>query len=215
MANLRANITRKTVHDLGQKLRDGTITAQERRILDKAAADLEAIEAEGEPEPSAAVRWPASTPDLCDLFSVTAMTITNWVKQGMPKLGRGRFDAKAVFAWWQENINAGPEDRDQTIVATKQRYWEAKADNEGLKRDQTKGRLISREEVVREWAWRAGEFRAGLRSWSSRLPMLLEGKDVHQIRETLRDEGDKLLDAYARDGRYTPARKAGKARRKK
>jgi phage terminase Nu1 subunit (DNA packaging protein) len=40
-----------------------------------------------------------TTDELCALFRVTRVTVGNYVKAGMPKLDRGRFDGPEVIEW--------------------------------------------------------------------------------------------------------------------
>lgn len=207
-----AELGRKRLfQNLLKKLNDGkTLTANERRQYD------ELSDAFTEQPPSSAGD-PLDVPRgvAANFFSVTAQTIQNWVDKGMPKLSRGLYNLKECFKWWAINIDGGGTEE---MDAHKTRYWKEKADEAEISNQTTRGELISRADVVREWVWRISELRTGLRAWASRLPPILEGKSAIELRLSLRDAADELLEAYARDGRFTPSKDrtkpAKKARRK-
>ena len=150
------------------------------------------------------MNWKAlSGADVARAFGVDRALITRWKRAGMPHTN-GVFDLSACIKWRleraEEEVKPASPDGERWLTAfRRERARLAKLDR--LARE---GSLISRDEVAREWAWRCGEFKTGLLGWASRLPPLLEGKDLHQMRMTLRDEADKILGAYSRDGRYTP-----------
>lgn len=135
-----------------------------------------------------------STKQVADFFDVSRQTISNWAKAGCPKLGRGRFDLKAVFDWWNENINAGADDSD--IQQVKLEYWRAKASIESLKEKEKRSKLIPVEEVREEFVGRLAVFRAGHQMLIDRLPPLLEGQDKATIKKILREELGRMFEQY-------------------
>jgi len=141
-------------------------------------------------------------PDVVtQFFGVTPMTLTNWGRMGMPKRGRGSYNLKEIFKWWLENIHKS-KDVSAGEVDTRERYWTAKADNEELKRDHTKGKLISKDRVVREFAARAVDLKVTMRAFKFRIAPLLEGKSREEITQILSTDVDRLLEAFCRNGRY-------------
>ena len=144
-----------------------------------------------------------STSDVCDFFGVTRETISEWTKNGMPKVATGAYHLKACFDWWCENINK--DNDDETLTKAKRKYWTAKAEEMETKVAQTKGNLISKEEVVEQWCWRIGEFRQAMLSLPVRLPPILEGKPVREMRDIIQREAHGILEGYSREGKFCHA----------
>jgi hypothetical protein len=144
-----------------------------------------------------------TAPELAAFFGVTQMTLTNWGKGGLPKLARGRYELKACFDWWLENIQE-PKAQTTTARDANERYWQAKADNEEIKRDQARGDLLPVAEIMPEWAARVGEVKQGLLSLKTQLPPVLEGKTRNEIRDLIEKYAKALCEGYARNGKYTP-----------
>jgi phage terminase Nu1 subunit (DNA packaging protein) len=140
---------------------------------------------------------------VASFLGVTLMTLTNWCKSGMPKLSRGKYNLKDCFDWWLENIQ---EPKTQTTKAkdANERYWQAKADNEEIKRDQARGELLPVSEIYPEWCARVGEVKQGLLSLKIRLPPVLEGKTRDEMRDIIEKYTVALCNGYARNGQYTP-----------
>ncbi len=44
-------------------------------------------------------KWIVGTNELCEVLDVTRRRLTDYVKEGMPKLGRGKFDLPSVIRW--------------------------------------------------------------------------------------------------------------------
>ena len=149
-------------------------------------------------------RFHFGTDELSGLFGVTRKCISDWCAKGMPKVKYGVYDLKAVFSWWQDNINSSEEDRDEDITEAKRQYWMAKAESERLKVGKEKELLFPKSEILEEWTGRCGEMKAGLRSLEVRLPPVLEGRSQPEMRDIIADEVWKLLDTYYREGRFTP-----------
>ena len=141
-----------------------------------------------------------SSPVACSFFRVTPMTLSNWTKMGMPKVSRGRYDLKACFAWWQENMNKPASKKEED---SRERYWSAKADREEMARDEQRGDLIPRSIIANAWAERAALYRQGIEALEHRLPPRLEGKDLHEMRGILAQGGREILLDVLRSGTYT------------
>ena len=45
-----------------------------------------------------------NTQIVADFFNVARQTVNAWGRAGCPKLGRGKWNLKQVFDWWQENL---------------------------------------------------------------------------------------------------------------
>ena len=137
-------------------------------------------------------------------FGVTAQTISKWKQLGMPCESRGAYDIERCFAWWRDTINAG--DDDETTTSAKARYWNAKAEEAEINVAKTRGDLISMADVLDQWCRRVSEVRQGLLSLETRLPPLLEGKTLREMRQSIKTEVYALLEGYARQGRYCPVK---------
>ncbi|RKZ24927.1 hypothetical protein DRQ26_06740 [bacterium] len=147
----------------------------------------------------------ASTQQVADFFGVSRRSISNWGQSGCPKLARGKWDLKAVFDWWIQNIGARRiEERDEDLKKAKLDYWQAKGELEELKVKEKKKELISREEVARAWAERVAVVVSGLNLLCDRLPPLLEGKDKDETREIIKSEVQGIKEGYTRPGEHTP-----------
>lgn len=138
---------------------------------------------------------------VSDFFGVSKRTVQNWVKlHGCPKEKHGRYDLRAVFAWWREFIGAGtdsPETED-----AKQMYWLAKAERERLRADNERSELIPKKVVSTLWASRVSEVTSSLTSLANRLPPRLEGKDQIAMRQIINDEVNLIRAQYSRKGKH-------------
>ena len=130
----------------------------------------------------------------------------------MPKQARGLYNLKECFEWWRVTIDGGGTEE---MDAHKTRYWKEQADGKEIENAKTRGELISLSDALAEWCDRCSDLRTGLLSWSSRLPPVLEGKDVIELRLALRAATDELLDAFCRHGRFTMRARSAKKPPKK
>jgi phage terminase Nu1 subunit (DNA packaging protein) len=148
-----------------------------------------------------------STNQLADFFEVTRNTISRWNEAGCPKEGRGRWNLKDVYDWYWENIaaeRAAQESGDESLTEARRKYWWQKARGEEMRNERESGRLIPKENVVREWAFRVTQVAEGLSAFSKRLPPLLEGKTQAEMCRILEDEAWKLRDNFTRTGEFCP-----------
>jgi len=146
------------------------------------------------------------TSDVAKFFDTTSKTILKWKEAGCPQVKRGQWNLKDVFIWWRENIATDPgSEEDETLAEARRRYWAAKAGNEELKEQQTKGELISKDDVVKQWSQRMAEFKNGCFNLVSALPPLLEGKSQSEMRQIIYDFVWKMFDNVCRTGKFCPA----------
>jgi len=157
-----------------------------------------------------------STSVICAFFEVSPRTPLNWKQSGCPCERHGRWDLKAVFDWWQNNIMvSASEEKNKALAAIKLDYWRDKARNERLRADKTEEELISKDEVAKQWAMRLSEVANGLAALSMRLPPLLEGKSQSGMRAIIDSEQKKIRGNYYRTGRFCiPPEKKEPAKRK-
>ncbi len=149
-----------------------------------------------------------STAQVAYFFDVSDRTVRYWHANGCPQVRHGVWNLKVVFDWWWDNIGA---DRaaaacgDESTNESKRLYWFERAKGEALKNQRLKGEVVSWSEIDPVWAGRVSEVTSALESLKDRLPPVLEGKPLAEIRRTVRDELSTITANYARDGRFTPA----------
>lgn len=143
-----------------------------------------------------------STSYMCEFFDVTRETISEWTKNGMPKVETGAYNLKAAFDWWQENINK--DDDDATLTAAKRKYWMAKAEKEHLQTQQLKKELIPRPQLVTDRVSRVLAIKKSLLALSTRLESALEMKPRKEIRERVDSEIKKMLEDFSRPSELWP-----------
>ena len=154
-----------------------------------------------------------STKDIAAFFDVTSKTIAQWRKAGCPQIKRGQWDLKDVYEWYWENIageRAAQQSGDESLNEAKRlTQWE-KYKNERLKNQQLEGSLVTWDEVSREWAKRAAEYKAGCFELENSLPPLMEGKDQPEMRKTIYEKVWSLFDRVCRTGTFCPQQSKGK-----
>lgn len=156
------------------------------------------------------------TTTAAELFETTPKTISEWEKAAGKerksfKVSYGVYHLRKLFSWWLENIYS-PKQEGSTIQDARERYWNAKADGEEISVKKLRGELIPQEAVVDQWCKRVAEVKQGLLSLPVKLPPVLEGKRVAEMRGIIKGEVFRLLDGYAREGKYCPT-DAGEAPR--
>lgn len=150
--------------------------------------------------------------DVARCFGVDRAMITRWKAAGMPHQN-GVFSLPECIRWRLEREveamapkSATPEGEKWLTAFRRERARMAK-----LERLARQGELITKADVMEGWIWRCSDLKRGLYSWQSRLPPILEGKDAISMRLVLRDAVDELLNAFCRDGKFTPKEAIGNA----
>jgi hypothetical protein len=173
------------------------ITAAEKELCDRyeAAQEEQAAAAGGAGGPGSSKEqpWTVRSAALAELLGVTQKTIAAWVKLGMPREAFGIYNFRRVFPWWMDNINSGPEDRDETVTAAKKRFWLEKVENLRLKNGILRGEFVAVEEVLQAHGAIVGSIKNAVRSWASRLPPMIAGKSQEEMLPVIRAEMDAAL----------------------
>lgn len=146
-----------------------------------------------------------NTSDVAQFFDVSIRSVQHWAASGCPKQGRGKFDLKAVHAWWWLNIasaRAEAEAGDESLQEQRRLYWQAKAERERLAVEREKGELIPKEEIKIEWVARVSEVANGLQGLAMRLPPLIAGKEAREVRDIVKKNVRQILERYSRTGRF-------------
>lgn len=183
------------------------LTPPETKQLEQLSEEL-AAKKDGEAEEAGAAdngrKWIFAIKDAGEFFGITRQGLQERFKAGCPKTGGyGKCNLKELYDWEKENLDKWEGD-DASLIAVKRRYMGAKAEKAEMEVEIQRGGLIRREEVLRQWAWRLGEVRAGLIAFCDRLPPLLEGKTRGEMFETLFDEVAGLFTNFSREGRFCP-----------
>ncbi len=154
--------------------------------------------------------WVRGTAETCELFGVSAQTLSDWEKRGAPKLGYGKWDIKALLEW---KFGGKGEQSAETRRATADAdYREAKAVAEKMKLEVLQGLYMRKDEVTQQWVARVTEIKAGLMAMARKVAAEFPDPDVRRIVErVVTDEIYDLLEQYARKGKYTPVATRRKA----
>ena len=213
----------KVYHDFLQKIKQGQgLKSGELAVFNALETELREEEESIKASAKASINLIVSTSDVQAFFGVSRKTVHVWNKNGCPKVKHGKYNLKAVFDWWWENIAAyhTSEILDGSLENARREYWQAKAEGERIKVDQLKETLVSWDKIDIEWCARVAVVTSGLSAFADRLPPLLEGKSRPQMQNVIKQEVWQLRDSYARKGKYTlkenkPAKKKRGRPRKK
>ncbi len=138
------------------------------------------------------------TNDLAEFFGVTRQALQKWKKSGCPQEARGKWNLKAVFDWWWENIGqerAAASGGNQSINEAKRLYWNAKAERERHDVDKEKGLYILVSDMEKDAFAMARIIRYAILSIPDRLsPLLAAEMDQHRVRMELDTELRQALE---------------------
>jgi phage terminase Nu1 subunit (DNA packaging protein) len=145
------------------------------------------------------------TPTVADFFGVSSRALQLWGQAGCPKAGRGRWDLRAVFNWYiqnivQDRIESGADD--VAMKEAKLRYWNEKATFEEIRNKKELGELMPKAEIAVEWVARVIEVKNGLMGLAYRLPPLISGKADRDVRDIVKLNVRQLLENFSRGGRF-------------
>lgn len=194
----------KRLLDLDDKHKKGKITQAEfkeyKRLLQEKRERDELAQAQAAgPQP-----WLISNAELAALIGVTGKTICEWAKLGMPKVRQGTYDFRKVFPWWMENIISRDDDDDGTTTALKRDFLREKIRKARVEADEAEGKVWPVDEIHGQWCRRVAELRQALLTLAVRLPALLEGKPISEMRNMIQKEASTMLETYSRGSRYCP-----------
>lgn len=145
-----------------------------------------------------------TTQQAAELFGVSTRAVQRWGQAGCPQASRNRWNLKALFTWWDENINGARVIEDETMTEIKRSYWREKAEGEKLKNAKARDEVAPWSEIEVQWAARVAVVTSGLTAFEHRLPPLLEGRSRREMQKILHDEVHYLRNSYAREGKYCP-----------
>lgn len=147
----------------------------------------------------------AKTNVAAHIFGTTRTNLYKWRDLGAPGIGHGKVDVVQFLPWWLENINSSStEDEDKTLSGAKLQYWQAKAEKEEVLTSVLKEKYVAKEEIGKQWSYRAGVYKSHLLAFASRVPPLLEGKSQLEMREIMTVEAIDTLSAVTKNEKYCP-----------
>lgn len=137
----------------------------------------------------------------------------------IPKSARGKYDpvpvVQAYIRYLQQKLAGGGEVIDVSgmkdrLLKAKAEEREAKAEQARITVDIQKGKLMPREDVIRDWAGRLVEVKGAMLELPRRIGFLFSDP---QIRDTVEEEVEKtvyeILETYSREGVHTGAMDSG------
>ncbi len=150
-----------------------------------------------------------SSQAMQNIFGISDRTLTDWERQGCPKLDRGQWPLREVISWRSGAIDSTAAGNDAGKLRSMKLRAEAalKATQATKARREMEildGEYMRKEDIEQEWAGRIVELKAGLMNWVKALPPTLENTGARAIEATLRREVVGLLEQYSRKGKYTP-----------
>lgn len=145
--------------------------------------------------------------DLARCFDVDRSMVTRWKKAGMPH-ENGVFSLPACIRWRLEQEAEAmspkrPASEEGERALTRFRWERARMAR--LERLKLQSSLISKADILPEWVQIYSELRAGLLGFENKLPPILEGKPLDEIRSVVHDEVYALLRNLARPGIHRPS----------
>jgi len=145
------------------------------------------------------LKW--STIDVMRFFEISRQTVSNYVDQGMPMLGRGRFDAIVVRRWLDAKKEAEHKKVLEELDATKAeaRYRNAKAETAELDLAVKRGTLVAVERVVSMWESHISAAKTKLMAIPARMAALVMAapREKHAIQALLEKEQREALNELA------------------
>lgn len=143
--------------------------------------------------PQGAERWLVTRQEAAELCNCTVDNIDKMLSKGiLPRAGRGKIDLREICRHLREGRDGRRGDSDELRQA-QVRYREAKAKLSEIEVAIKEGRLIARDDIARAMMAAGVTFRNSLQEWSLILPDRLTKKGKKFIRQTLRDEIDRVL----------------------
>lgn len=157
-----------------------------------------------------------STEEISALLGMTPQWVRKLSKEGViPQSSRGKFDLfptiKRYIAYLKESQKeqTGPSDQKKMKARklkaeTEER--EARAKLAEIQLDEKAGKLISREDVIREWSGRCVEVKAALLGLPQEIGFLFPDSGYrYMIEERVEQFVYETLERYSRNGISTPA----------
>jgi phage terminase Nu1 subunit (DNA packaging protein) len=143
------------------------------------------------------------------VFGISDRTLTNWERDGCPKLGMGRWPLSQVLKWRSGALDYEATGNDRAALKDKKLKAEAlkteeQARKAKMEREVLEGKYILKEDAYKAWASRIVELKSGLMNLTKSLPPEVADQDARTAEAAIRREVVNLLEQYSREGEYTP-----------
>ena len=156
-----------------------------------------------------------NTETLAAFFGVSRRTLTNWTKEGCPKLDRGWWSLRDVIAW-REGQGKGEDLTDESELKKRKlkveiELKEVQRDYTDLKKQITNGDYLDRAEVIAELKRFMVTFKRTVtgipRLVSAQIGMSVEPEAARRIENQLTKTLNDILREVSIDGTYAKKRK--------
>ncbi len=148
--------------------------------------------------------------DIAVLFKRPESTIRRWASAcnaRKKKAGsRVKYYLPDIFEYYETEIAPHFKESGEDLERVRAELEKVKLEKEKLNLAILKGEYVKKEQVEIEWAQRASELRQGLIALEYRLASRLANRklSISRVRELIRSEVLALLEAYTKEGEYTP-----------
>lgn len=157
-----------------------------------------------------------STEEISSVLGMTPQWVRKLSKEGViPQVTRGKFDLlptiKRYIGYLKESQKEQSTPGDQKKMKARKlkaetEEREARAKLAEIQLDEKAGKLISREDVIREWSGRCVEVKAALLGLPQEIGFLFPDSEYrHMIEERVEQFVYETLERYSREGISTPA----------
>lgn len=156
-------------------------------------------------------RYECTTKQLAECFNVTPQRVTQYKSQGMPQLGRNRWDILKCFQWKLEYDQQEFTERLDNVASAQDEYYRAQARNiavmeqrnlDRLARD--RGELIHVGDLIPELNRTYVKVKQRLIGLESRLKSMIGpdhakvvGKELRRILTELADDSERITKSHA------------------
>lgn len=156
-----------------------------------------------------------STEEISSVLGMTPQWVRKLSKEGViPQVTRGKFDLLSTvkrYIGYLKESQKEPISSDQKKMKARKlkaetEEREARAKLAEIQLDEKAGKLISREDVIREWSGRCVEVKAALLGLPQEIGFLFPDSEYrHMIEERVEQFVYETLERYSREGISTPA----------
>jgi hypothetical protein len=147
-----------------------------------------------------------SAAKTAEFFGISVRTLTSWTARDCPKNSYGKYNLQEVMKW--RGSASTSESSEAKKAKAEAKYREHKAELAELQVGEKAGNLISKEEVINEWALRVANVKTSLLLLPKKLAGLFPDPRMRQqVEEVVKDVVRNALDQYVRKGDYTPDEK--------
>lgn len=140
------------------------------------------------------VDFECSTAELCQILGVTAPTVGEYVKKGLPKVRRGRFHVPTAVQWCLDAVRGDAPDTEEA----RRRLYVAQEKHKSLETQILDATVMPSDDVRHFSHAMAGEFVASLDGMAPRLGGELAGIDQpEKVEEIIENETRAIRESVA------------------